>query len=266
MLNIISNSKSSMSAQQKKLDIISNNIANVNTSGYKKNTVEFQDLLADTLVRRGVPINEDKEGKGMLISGTGVRVSDIKRDLGQGMLQETGRTTDFAIDGEGFFQVQLADETYGYTRDGSFMVDSTGLLTDSSGNRVVILDESGKNINTPGSGVNFSDGKINVDINGNLFANFNNKKDVKIGKLSIKNFSGDNSLRPIGRNVFAPADGATPTDATGYNIFNGFIETSNVRLEEEMTDMIVTQRAFQVNASSLKTADEMWGLVNNMFK
>jgi len=108
--------------------------------------------------------------------------------------------------------------------------------------------------------------KINVDIKGNLFSNINNKEDIKIGKLAIKNFSGDNSLRAVGRNVFVPSEGATPNDATDYNIFNGFIETSNVRLEEEMTEMIVTQRAFQVNATSIKTADEMWGLVNNMFK
>ncbi len=266
MLNIISNSKSSMSAQQKKLDIISNNIANVNTSGYKKNNVEFQDLFSETLERRGVPINEDKKGNGLLISGTGVRVSDIKRDLGQGMLQETGRTTDFALDGEGFFQVQFSDESYGYTRDGSFMVDSTGLLADSSGNRVVILDESGKNINTVGSGVDFSNGKISVDIKGNLFSNSDNGENVEIGKLAIKNFAGDSSLRPVGRNCFVPVEGATPNNATDYNVFNGFIETSNVRLEEEMTDMIVTQRAFQINATSIKTADEMWGLVNNMFK
>lgn len=201
MLNIISNSKSSMSAQQRKLDIISNNIANVNTNGYKKNTVEFQDLLSDTLQRRGVPINEDKLGNGMFLNGAGVRVSDIKRDLSQGMLQETGRTTDFAIDGEGFFQVQLTDESYGYTRDGSFMVDSSGLLTDSSGNRVVIQDESGKNINSVGSGIDFSKGKINVDINGNVYASSNNEENVKIGKLAIKNFNGENSLRSAGRNV-----------------------------------------------------------------
>ncbi|MCM1992671.1 flagellar hook-basal body complex protein [Oceanirhabdus seepicola] len=266
MLNIISNSKSSMSAQQKKLDILSNNIANVNTSGYKKNTVEFQDLLSDTLERKGIPINEDRQGKGLLMNGSGVRVSDIKRDLGQGMLQETGRTTDFAIDGEGYFQVQLTDESYGYTRDGSFMVDSSGLLTDSSGNRVVILDESGKNINSVGSEVDFSKGKINIDIKGNLFSNLENEENVKIGKLAVKNFPGDNSLRAAGRNIFVPVEGATASSATDYNIFNGFIETSNVKLEEEMTDMIVTQRAFQVNATSIKTADEMWGLVNNMFK
>lgn len=265
MLNIIANGKSSMNAQQKKLDIISNNIANVGTNGYKKNNIDFQDLLSDTYKRRGTPINEAREGDGIYTQGTGVRVTDIKKDFSQGMLQESGRKTDFAIDGDGFFQVTLADGTLGYTRDGNFNIDGLGNLTDSNGNRVTIVDESGKNVNTFGGEADFSDGIIRTDLEGRVFIQKNNQESF-VGQLAIKDFDGDKALMSVGNNIFIPKDNAEAVDARGYKVLNGFIETSNVRLEDEMADMIVTQRAFQVNSTSIKTADQMWGLVNDLFR
>jgi flagellar basal-body rod protein FlgG len=272
VLRILWSSKSAMAAQQEKIDSISNNIANINTEGYKRVDVNFKDLVYETLNRKGYPVNEKNSTSSY--NGTGVKTSEWLRDDKQGNLTETSVTTDLAIDGEGYFEVILpvkddnGNYKKAYTRGGSFNIDSEGNLTDKNGNKINIIF----NKNIPDKDRKFTSENLKIDYKGNVYKSDNNSM-ILVGKLNVYNVNGDNSLKSIGDNLFivnteningleVPVE--VPYLVEDSNIMQGMIELSNVDLSKEMTDMIVAQRAFELSSKAMKIADEMWGMANNL--
>lgn len=262
MLRALWNSRSGMIANQEKLDAVSNNISNINTSGYKKVDVSFQDLVYETMNRKGYPVTQNPNRQVDPYSGSGVKTTEWTRNDRQGILVDTGKSTDFAIDGEGYFKVNRPDGSTALTRSGEFSIDALGRLADSNGNLVEIKWSDGKNYtNTQFTSDNFrvdESGQINVVVSGNS---------QKVGNLQVY-VPNQNEIMSAGNSLYVSKNGqditATTNDISRYSIKQGFTEGSNVAMEEEFADMIVTQRAFELSSRGLKTADEMWGMVNNM--
>lgn len=250
MYNIMNNSITGMSANQGKIDIISNNIANSQTVGYKKLDSGFLDLYTDTLSRQSYPHNGDN-----LITGTGVKLSSATRNLTQGALKETGINTEIAIDGDGYFRVISNDGTYKYTRNGEFSFDSNGKLVDDSGNILDITYNQGIN----GQGLNLSNGDLTISNNGQVFLN-----KQSVGSITLYMPQGNNDFTSVGDNLFALNDGATLTTVENPKLHQGYIEMSNVSMQAEMTDLIMAQRAFQFNSRAMQSTNEMWEMINNL--
>jgi flagellar basal-body rod protein FlgG len=261
-----------MSAQQEKLDSISNNIANVNTEGYKKIDVTFKDLVYETLNRSGSPTSEANGDSS--INGTGVRAAEWIRDTKQGNLTETGESTNLAIDGQGYFQVELpernADESIkiAYTRSGTFNIDSNGALVDKNGNRLAIEFYN----NALPEDKLFTKDNFKIDEHGAVIKT-NGPREKEVGRINIYNVAGQDSLKSVGNNLYevntesvngieVPVE--RPYIVQDSSIRQGFLELSNVDLTKEMTEMIMTQRAFELSSKAMKTADEMWGMTNNL--
>lgn len=263
MLRLLQNSRSSMMAQQEKLDSISNNIANVNTNGYKKTNANFKDLVYESLDRAGYPVSADKDGKTILQNGTGVRVGEWTRDTSQGNIISTDVPTDLSIDGVGYFEVVQADNSKAYTRAGDFTTDANGSIVDPKGNRLSIVNDAGNNINIANGPYKFERNNFNVDSKG-VVSIKGATGDLKVGKIKISNVIGDNSMVSIGDGLFIERPGSEAIDSTDYSIMQGFLELSNVDITTEMTQMLITQRAFQLSSTTLKTADEMWQMANNL--
>lgn len=248
MYTIFNNSKSAMKANQNKMDVISNNIANINTNGYKKVDLQFVDLLSQTLDRQSYPTNSENA-----ITGTGVKTTSIVRDNTQGPLRETSIKSDIAIDGEGFYRVIRANGEYAYTRNSSFIIDSSGKIVDNNQNTLDIQFNQGygyNNLNLKNMIVNKS-GEIYID-------------DAKVGQINIYKPVGDNDLISIGDSLFATVQNTQLAIAENSSIYQGYIELSNVNMQEEMVDMLTTQRAYQLSSKGIKTADDMWGMANNL--
>ena len=252
-----------MMAQQEKLDSISNNIANVNTNGYKKVSANFKDLVYESLDRKGYPVSSDKNGKTVLQNGTGIRLSEWTRETTQGNLMPTGISTDLALDGTGYFEVVQKDNSKAYTRAGNFATDSMGTIVDQNGNRLTILDEQGNDINKTDGAYKFNQNNFNVDVKGIVTMKGTNG-DTPVGKIKVVNVIGNNSMISVGDNLFIPKQDVEILESTDYTVLQGFLEQSNVDIATEMTDMLMTQRAFQLSSSTLKTADEMWQMANNL--
>ncbi|MFR1708073.1 MAG: flagellar hook-basal body complex protein [Clostridium sp.] len=261
MYGMFYTNRSAMEAQQNKLDLISNNIANVGTIGYKKLSSTFQDLYTSSLERLGVPTSEDADTK--LYIGTGVKSTNEVRVKTQGSLVDTKLSTDLAIDGEGLFKVCKQDGSVAYTRNGNFKVDAAGTLVDNNGYRLSITDANGNEINVPGGPINFSKDKFSIDANGALSLE-NNGNVIKVGDIKTYETVGDKGFISAGQSLFVPVEGTTVMETTKRNIYQGFTENSNVDISTEMTDMIVAQRAFQLSSSALRTADDMWQMINNL--
>lgn len=256
MFRILWNGRSGMIAQQQKLDSISNNIANINTEGYKRVDVSFQDLVYETLNRKGYPVTENGDRKVDPYNGTGVKATDWIRDDKQGNLMETNRKEDLAIDGKGYFRVTVPDGQVAYTRNGSFNIDAQGNLVDKSGNKVEILNV------VPGT--KLTEGKFIVNNHGEVYLG-EGANARKVGDIQLYNVVGQDSFRSIGDNLYVPKDQTvTVNREQDYSIQQGYLEGSNVDMASEMTDMIMTQRAFELNSRGIKTADDMWGMANNL--
>ncbi|WP_346890206.1 flagellar hook-basal body complex protein [Clostridium sp. UBA1056] len=261
MYGMFYTNRSAMQAQQNKLDLVSNNIANVGTVGYKRLSSTFQDLYTSSLERLGVPTSKNADTK--LYIGTGVKSTNESRVKIQGSLTETKLSTDLAIDGKGLFKVYKQDGSVAYTRNGNFKVDAIGTLVDNNGYRLSITDGDGKEVNVPEGPINFSKDKFSIDPNGALSLD-NDGYPIKIGDIKTYETIGDRDFISVGQSLFVPIKGATVLETTDRNIYQGFTEKSNVDVSTEMTDMIVAQRAFQLNSSALKTADDMWHMINNL--
>ncbi len=260
MLRIMWSSRSAMSAQQDKLDSISNNIANESTVGYKREDVSFQDLVSETLNRTGYPNNGNTPKEP--INGTGIKSTKWIRDNTQGPLRQTDVKTDFAIDGEGYFRVTQANGTKAYERSGSFNIDNNGDIVDKSGNRLDMeFTQEGSDLFN--SGTAFTQDNFSVKENGEVYVNVDNDS-VYYGKINTYNPVGQEALRSIGDNLYVANPGAQINVTQKTNILQGKLEESNVDAAKEMTDMIIAQRAFDLNIKAMKTGDEMWGLVNSM--
>lgn len=257
MLRILWNSKSAMIANQEKMDIISNNLANVNTDGYKKAEVSFQDLMTETLNRKGYPVSENAIREPF--TGTGVRTSEIVRDQTQGNLIETNKNTDLGIDGKGFFRIERPNGTIAYTRAGKFDVDKLGRLVDPNGNKLFIKYNEEVNPEE----IQFTKDNFAVNYKGDIILKENGEQRT-IGTIPVFNAEGRDAFRSIGENIYEISEGVQVYEVSDNSIMQGFIENSNVDMVSEMTDMILTQRAFELGSRGIKTADEMWGMVNNL--
>jgi len=240
MIRALYSSASAMAAQQQNLDIISNNIANINTVAYKKTRPAFQDALYSAIDARRVrePVN--------LQMGNGVKVAATQRNFSRGNLQETGRPLDFAIDGEGFFVLLRPDGTLCYTRDGSFQISA-----EQVGGVVV------SRLVTPR-------GEYVLDVNGQPMEVYNGQE-VPLENFNIAVFANPEGLEAIGHNRFVATEASGQADY-GYRVTirQGFLELSNVDLAEEMTQLILAQRAYQLSSRVLQSADDMERLANNL--
>jgi flagellar basal-body rod protein FlgG len=252
--------KTGLEAQQLSLDAISNNLANVSTNGYKRNHPVFEDLLYQTLRQPGAASSQQTNIPSGLQIGTGVNPVATQRIFTQGNLQNTGNALDLAINGQGFFQIQMPDGTFAYTRDGSFQQDSTGQVVTSSG---FPLSPA---ITIPNNATSLSvsrDGIVSVTVPGTAAP-------TQIGTIQVVTFINNGGLQSAGENLFVEtASSGTPTPNTpgtnGAGLLNqGFVETSNVNVAEELVRMIQTQRAYELNSKAIQTSDNMLGRLTQL--
>lgn len=249
-----------MEAQQLNMDVIANNLANVNTTGFKKSRADFQDLLYQTMRTAGAAETEGTQVPTGIQVGLGVRTGSIQKINTQGDIQNTGNQLDVVIEGDGFFQVMLPSGKYGYTRDGSFKVDGTGKLVTSDGYSI-----------WPEITIPKEAGSVSFGATGAVIAKTNGETESqKLGDLKIVKFQNPAGLQNMGRNLLlaTEASGEATEDAPGSNglgtLSQGFLEMSNVKVVEEMVNLIVAQRAYEVNSKSIQTADEMLSIANQL--
>lgn len=250
MYGILNISKTGMSANQNKINVISNNIVNANTTGYKKLDIEFEDLVRESLNKDSYPINNTNT-----TIGTGVKTTEENRNLQQGSLNSTDISTDLAIDGEGFFRVIKSDGSYVYTRNGEFNIDSIGKIVDDSGNILDIEFINSKNYYNSG----ITSENLTINKKGEVFVD-----DEKIGNINLYKPTGNNDFLSIGDNLFVSKNQGQLSVVKDTNIMQGYTEMSNVDIQQEMTDLINAQRAFQLNSKGFSVADEMWSMINNL--
>ncbi len=253
MINSLQIAKTGMQAQQTQLDVISHNLANVQTSGFKRGTALFEDLIYQNLRQVGGNTSEQSELPTGLQLGLGVRTVATARTYSQGNLQESGNKLDVAINGNGFFQVELPDGTTAYTRDGSFKVSATGELVTNSGYRVL----GGATIPVDARSVTIGkDGVVEVLVG-------NSSTPQQAGTIDLASFINPAGLDPTGQNLFLetvasgnPTTGTPGSEGLGQ-VLQGFLESSNVNVVQELVNMIQTQRAYEMNSKSVQTSDQM---------
>jgi flagellar basal-body rod protein FlgG len=246
-------SKTGMEAQQTQLDTIAHNLANVSTNGFKREHVVFEDLIYQNLRQAGANSSEQTQLPTGLQVGLGTHAIATSRNFSQGNLQQTTNNLDVAVKGQGFFQIQLPDGTTAYTRDGSFQVDSNGQLVTNNGYTV----QPGITIPAQAQSITIApDGTVSVTLPGQATAQ-------SVGQLQLATFVNPAGLEPKGGNLFAEttASGTPNTSAPGSNgtgtLQQGFVETSNVNVVEELVSMIQTQRAYEMNSKAIQTSDQM---------
>ena len=249
--------KTGLSAQDTNLTTISNNLANVSTTGFKRDRAEFQDLLYQIKRQPGAQSTQDSELPSGLQVGTGVRIVGTQKNFTAGSLQTTEQPLDMAIDGRGFFQILQPDGTTSYTRDGTFHLDSNGQIVNASG---FALEPA---IVIPNDAQTFTvgrDGTVSITVPGN-------PANQVIGNLQTADFINPAGLQAVGNNLFleTAASGAPQVGTPGLNGFGttlqNTLETSNVSTVEEMVNMITTQRAYEMNSKVISTADQMLSFV-----
>ena len=262
MLRSLWSGASGMIAQQTHLDVVANDLANVNTAGYKKVRADFQDLLYQINREPGTPVEPDSMIPTGIQVGLGTRVIGTTRMFGQGPLQVTENPTDIAITGEGFFQVTLPDGTIAYTRDSNWKIDANGQVVTHDG---YLIEPA---ITVPDDAVDFAvsqTGQVTVVIPG-----AGNVEPEEIGQIELVRFINPAGLRAMGRNLFleTAASGepvaGNPGDEGLGTLEQRVIEMSNVQVVEEMVEMIVAQRAYEANSKTIATADEFLRMANNL--
>ena len=263
---LLGTAASGLRAQQDALNILGNNMANLDTTGYKANQIDFAETLA-TLERSANPGGTGGTANpagtlGNLSVGSGVLYNAVGTDFQQGVLASTGRPLDLGINGLGFFQVKLPDGTTGYTRDGALEVDGAGQLTDSKGNIIqppITIPQGTTDLAVAANGI------ITGDVNGTT---------KPLGQISLAVFTNPGSLQNLGNNIFTPmASSATPQvgapgSAMGNQVLGTIqsqsLEQSNANMTTLMTDLIQAQRAYQLNANMVTDGDQMWSLANSL--
>jgi flagellar basal-body rod protein FlgG len=245
--------KTGMEAQQTQLDHISNNLANVSTFGYKRSHAQFEDLIYQNLRQSGAPQTEGTNLPTGLQVGLGVRPVSSSRTFSQGALQQSENTLDMAVVGNGFFQIQRPDGTTAYTRDGAFKLDANGLIVNNNGETLLPGITVPPNARAVTIG---QDGTVSAVVSGTAAPQ-------TLGQLQLATFINPNGLDPQGQNLFietassgAPQVGNPGTNAIG-TVKQGFVETSNVNVVEELVQMITTQRAYELNSKAVQTSDQM---------
>jgi flagellar basal-body rod protein FlgG len=258
MLRALYSSASGMQSQQLNLDVIANNLANVNTTGFKKSKIEFQDLLYQTTRSAGA-----EQGGGNLLP-TGIQVGNGSRPVAtakiftSGEMTQTGERLDVAVQGDGFFEVQMPDGTKAYTRDGAFKTDASGRMVTSDG----LVLQGGFQPIPPGTTA------VNISPNGDISTSGSNGNQTF--RVQLVRFANPGGLESVGRNLYreSQSSGTAEVGNPGENGFGslqqGYLEMSNVKVIEEMVNLIVAQRAYEVNSKSVQAADEMMRESANM--
>jgi flagellar basal-body rod protein FlgG len=253
MINSLQIAKTGMTAQQTQLDVISHNLANVATAGFKRGTALFEDLIYQNLRQVGGNTADNAELPTGLHIGLGVRTVATARTYSQGNLQQTDNNLDVAINGNGFFRIQLPDGTVAYTRDGSFKLNNQGQIVTNQGYLLVDSPTVPENARSLTIG---KDGQITVLLPGQT-------QPQLIGQITLANFINPAGLEPMGQNLFlesqasgAPNEGTPETEGFGQ-VLQGFLEASNVNVVQELVNMIQTQRAYELNSKAVTTSDQM---------
>lgn len=252
--------KTGLDAQQTHLDVISHNLANVSTNGYKRQRAVFEDLLYQNLRQPGAQSTQQTQIPSGLMLGVGVRAVATEHIHTQGSLQRTDNPLDMAINGQGFFQIQMPDGTLAYTRDGALQRDSTGQIVTSSGYPLSPA------ITIPGDAISITisrDGIVSALQSGQASPS-------QIGTIQLATFVNNGGLQSVGENLYVEtASSGTPTPNTpgtnGAGLINqGLLETSNVNVAEELVSMIQTQRAYEMNSRAVSTSDTMLGRLTQL--
>ncbi|MDR3312287.1 MAG: flagellar basal-body rod protein FlgG [Spirochaetaceae bacterium] len=252
-----------MNGQQANIDVISNNLSNVNTGGFKQQRVEFEDLMYQTVKLAGTPATEDTVVPVGVQMGAGVKVGATSRIFSQGQLQASGGNSDLAINGEGFFRVQQYDGTFAYTRDGTFKVDLSGNLVSNNGLRVIPEITLPQPEATESTLTISRDGRVSVRLPGN-------SDTTEIGQLQLFRFPNAMGLEALGDNLYrvSSASGNAIPGRPGFEgmgtTLHKFLEMSNVSVVNEMVQMIVAQRAYEFNSKAIQTSDNMLSTAANL--
>ncbi len=251
--------KTGLDAQQTRMSMVSNNLANVNTTGFKRDRAVFEDLLYQTVAQAGAATSQDTESPTGVNIGTGVRIVGTEKNFSQGAHVDTGNPLDALIEGRGFFQILLPDGSNGYTRDGSFRMDSDGRLVTASGYQIqpaVTIPDGVESITIS------SDGIVQAKLPGQT-------DPATLGSLQIADFLNPAGLQARGQNLFletkasgTPQVGTPGLDGLG-GLRQGALEGSNVNVVEELVAMIQTQRAYEMNSKAISTGDQMLQYLNN---
>jgi flagellar basal-body rod protein FlgG len=251
--------KTGLDAQQTRMAVTSNNLANVGTTGFKKGRAVFEDLLYQNVRQVGASTSQDTVAPTGLSLGTGVRIVATEKNFTQGSLSQTGNAYDVAISGRGFFQVLLPDGTMGYTRDGSFKISPQGELVTASGYAVQ-------------PGITFPDGAQSVSVGKDGIVTVQmagQSSPTQIGSLQLFDFINPAGLQPRGENMYVEtaASGTATSGTPGLNGLGtteqGSLEASNVNVVEELVNMIETQRAYEMNSKAISTTDQMLEYITN---
>ncbi len=260
MLRALKTAALGMTAQQLNVDVIANNLANVNTTGYKKSKIEFQDLLYETMQAGDRDGRQGHENPTKLQVGLGNKPISTFRSFSEGNIEKTGNPLDLAIDGKGFFQVQMPDGSYAYTRDGSFKVNSEGYMVTNSGLKVYPEISMPEDVSA-----------ISISANGLVSVMVNGKNEAEeLGQLEMVTFMNPAGLEAKGGNLFVVSEASgepiyanAGEDGMGL-VQQGYLEKSNVDVAQEMIDLIVAQRAYEINSKAVKTADELMAMTNGL--
>jgi flagellar basal-body rod protein FlgG len=250
-----------MMAQQLRTEVISNNLANVNTTGFKRSRAHFEDLLYQTVQGAAVVGAPDAGTTPAIQVGRGVRLSAVQRLHAQGPLEPTQRPLDLAIEGEGFFQVQMPDGNVAYTRDGSFTISDEGTLVTQGGYTVV------PGIRVPDDASNFT-----ISRTGIVTAGTAGGGNVELGRIELARFANPTGLLAVGENLYTetPASGQAtlgfPQEDGMGRLLQGHLESSNVEIVQEMVDMITSLRAYEINSKAIKNAEQMSEIANSMVR
>ena len=252
-----------MAAQELNVQVISNNIANLRTTGFKKQTAAFQDLIYEHVRRVGAQASD--QGTILPVGvdiGGGVKTVGTPRSMSQGTLSQTGNDLDLAVSGEGFFKILMPDGTYQYTRDGTFQMDNQGRVVTAQGNPV----QPTITIPNNASGITVSEqGQVSVTLPGSSTSSI-------VGQIGVTRFINKAGLQPVGSNQFTetpssgpPQDGTANSEGYG-KITQGSLEQANVDVVSEMSDLIAAQRAYEMNAKVISAADQMMQSTTALFR
>ncbi|MNE24402.1 Flagellar basal-body rod protein FlgG [compost metagenome] len=253
MIRSLWTAKTGLESQQVQMDVIANNLANVSTSGFKRSRAVFEDLLYQNLRQPGAQSTTQTNLPSGLQIGTGVRPVATERLHSQGNLQNTENSRDLAINGNGFFQVLLTDGSPAYTRDGSFQIDQNGQMVTASGyplEPAITIPENALSVTIA------QDGVVSVTEPGST-------QSREVGQITLATFINPTGLQSTGENLYLETDSSGPRNEStpGLNgvgvLYQGYVETSNVNVVEEMVSMIQTQRAYEINSKAVQTSDEM---------
>ncbi|MGD8724468.1 MAG: flagellar basal-body rod protein FlgG [Desulfobacterales bacterium] len=260
MIRSLWTSATGMQAQELNIDVISNNLANVNTSGFKKSRAEFQELLYESMRPAGAASSADTTVPTGIQMGHGTRPSAVQKMFSQGDFQNTQNELDWAIEGDGFFQIELPNGDTGYSRSGEFKLDADGRIVNPDGFPLI------PEITVPTDTISISvglDGTVSVVQAGDATP-------VEIGNIQLARFVNPAGLRSLGKNLYSPTNASgdeitgTPGEEGLGTMAQGFLEMSNVSVVDEMVNMITAQRAYETNSKVITTADEMLQMANNL--